>query len=56
MVDVSDESAAVEEDCDSAEMFVTSDVVCCSSVMEPTLSVVEDDGKLLNEVTTVLVA
>ena len=52
--EVCDESTAVEEDKDSAGSFVTSDVVCGSSVMEPLFSAVEDDGELLTEVTTVL--
>ena len=51
---VCDESTAVEEDKDSAGSFVTSDVVCGSSVLEPLFSEVEDDGKLLTEVTNVL--
>ena len=52
--EVCDESTAVEEDKDSAGSFVTSDVVCGSSVVEPIFSAVEDDGELLTEVTTVL--
>ena len=44
----------MEGDEDSAGLFVTSDVVCCSCVVGPILSAVEDDVELLNEVTTVL--
>ena len=44
----------MEGDEDSAGSFVTSDVVCCSCVVEPILSAVENDGELLKEVTTVL--
>ena len=39
---------------DSARSFVTSDVDCCSCVVEPMLSAVEDDAEMLKEVTTVL--
>ena len=39
---------------DSTRSFVTSDVVCGSSVVEPILSAVENDVELLKEVTTVL--
>ena len=52
--EVCDESTAVEEDKDSAGSFVTSDVVCGSSVVEPIFSAVEDDGELLTDVTAVL--
>ena len=52
--DTCDESTAVEEDKDSAGSFVTCDVVCGSSVVEPIFSAVEDDGELLTDVTTVL--
>ena len=52
--DACDESTAVEEDKDSAGSFVTSDVVCGSSVVEPIFSAVEDDGELLTDVTAVL--
>ena len=52
--EVCDESTVVEEDKDSAGSFVTSDVVCGSSVVEPIFSAVEDDGELLTEVTNVL--
>jgi hypothetical protein len=52
--EVCDESTAVEEDKDSAGSFVTSDVVCGSSVLEPIFSEVEDDGELLTEVTNEL--
>ena len=54
-VEVCDELAAVEEDCEPAEIFVTSDVVCGSSVVEPTLSAVEDVGELLNVVMPVII-
>ena len=53
--EVCDGSTAVEEDKDSAGSFVTSDVVCGSSVVEPIFSAVEDDGELLTEVLAVLV-
>jgi hypothetical protein len=43
MAGVCDETAAVEGDEDSAGLFVTSDVFCVSSVVEPILSAVEDD-------------
>ena len=52
--DTCDESTAVEEDKDSAGSFVTCDVVCGSSVVEPIFSAVEDDGELLTEVRTVI--
>jgi hypothetical protein len=52
--EVCDESTAVEGENDSAGSFVTSDVVCGSSVVEPIFSEVEDDGELLTEVTTEL--
>ena len=54
--EVCDESTAVEEDKDSAGSFVTSDVVCGSSVVELFLSAVEDEVETLNEVLPVLVA
>ena len=43
MAGVCDETAAVEGDEDSAGLFVTSDVFCVFSVVEPILSAVEDD-------------
>ena len=54
--DVCDESTAVEEDKDSDGPFVTSDVVCGSSVVELLLSAVDDEVETLNEVRPVLVA
>ena len=42
MAGVCDETAAVDGDEDSAGSFVTSDVLCVFSVVEPILSVVED--------------
>ena len=56
MVGVCDESSEVVEDEDSAGSFVTSDVVCGSSVVELFLSAVEDEVEPLNEVLPVLVA
>ena len=43
MAGVCDETAVVEGDEDSAGSFVTSDVFCVFSVVEPILSAVEDD-------------
>ena len=54
--DICDESTVVEGDNDSAGSFVTSDVVCGSSVVELLLSAVEDEVETLNEVLPVLVA
>ena len=52
--EVCDESTAVEEDKDSDGPFVTSDVVCGSSVVKLFLSAVEDEVEPLNEVLAVL--
>ena len=54
MAGVCDETAAVEGEEDSDGSFVTTDIFCVFSVVEPILSAVEDDWALLTEVTTVL--